>query len=284
MAISETYRPQSTKPRSTLRHGPTNPWSESNSSSLRQSQCDSLATSATTPNLTCESSWKSVVQWRAQAMAHRADADWLDAEAVKCEDALARMSFVACVLATAKTSTLEKVIDGINAVLAPVELADWAAVSAALHRYASHSVAASEINMTEALRLQQIHPSRRLAVLLWHLSNEATRLRLARHIVPGMRGMWKCGFSVSQVVKQILEVGTRKIPVDQFRGSRSDLPSGTLPLARVAQMTYTQAEDVLSLPQDWPTDLVRAAVDRLSDRLSGQLPVAQIAAAADWRT
>ena len=40
-ATSATYRPQSSKPRSTLRNGPTNPWSKSNSPSLHQNQGDS---------------------------------------------------------------------------------------------------------------------------------------------------------------------------------------------------------------------------------------------------
>ncbi|WP_228032577.1 hypothetical protein, partial [Mycolicibacterium sp. P9-22] len=38
---SETYRPASSKPSSTLRNGPTNPWSKSNSESLHQDQGDS---------------------------------------------------------------------------------------------------------------------------------------------------------------------------------------------------------------------------------------------------
>jgi hypothetical protein len=36
MATSKTYRPQSSKPRSTLRNGPTYPWSKSNNPSLHQ--------------------------------------------------------------------------------------------------------------------------------------------------------------------------------------------------------------------------------------------------------
>nr|WP_231988563.1 IS3 family transposase [Nakamurella panacisegetis] len=40
-ATSAIYHQQSTKPRSTLRNGPTNPWPESNSSSLHQTQCGS---------------------------------------------------------------------------------------------------------------------------------------------------------------------------------------------------------------------------------------------------
>ena len=43
-ATSTTYRPQSSKPRSTLRNGPTNPWSKSNSPSLHQNQGDSSST------------------------------------------------------------------------------------------------------------------------------------------------------------------------------------------------------------------------------------------------
>jgi transposase InsO family protein len=38
MAISTMYRQQGSKPRSTLRSGPTNPWSKSNSPSLHQNQ------------------------------------------------------------------------------------------------------------------------------------------------------------------------------------------------------------------------------------------------------
>src|ERR1700694_4118504 len=41
MATWVTFHPQSSKPSSTLRNGPTNPWSKSNSPSLHPNQCDS---------------------------------------------------------------------------------------------------------------------------------------------------------------------------------------------------------------------------------------------------
>lgn len=243
-----------------------------------------LDTGSEIASLTSGTAWRGVAQWRAQSLAHRSDADWLISEAEKCTDSLARMSFVGYVIATAKTSTVEKVVGSLSAVLEPVEMADWAGLTAALQRYGSHAVAPSEINMTEALRLQRIQPSPRLAVLLWHLSNEGTRARLARYIAPEVGLMWGCGPGVTQVLTEFLEVWTKKVSVDQFRGSRTDLPPGTLPLDRVVQMSFSQAENILAAPHEWPTDLVRAAVDRLSGRLSSQTPVMQVAAAADWRT
>ena len=178
-------------------------------------------------------------------------------------DPLAHMSFVLYTLTAIKPLVLPSVLGTIDDLLGGSDAKEWSAISAALHRYASHSIAPSEINATEALRLGKIDPSARLAVLLWHLSNENTRSRLARHIAPDIETLWDCGFSVSSVLIQFLQQWDKRVPVEQFLGSRSSVPAGTLESVRVAQVTYPLAEQILSRPQDWPTDLVRAAVDRL---------------------
>lgn len=245
---------------------------------------NALDTGSATASLANGTTWRGVAQWRTQVIANRSDADWLSAEAAKCTDSLARMSFVAYVVTTSKTSTVEKLVDSLGAVLEPLEAGHWSAMTAALQRYGSHAVAPSEINMSEALRLQRIQPSPRLAVLLWPLSNEGTRARLARCIAPELGSMWGCGSGVTNVLTQFLEIWDKKLPVNQFRGSRTDLPPGTLPQERLAQMTFPQADNILAAPHEWPTDLVRTAVDRLSGRLSSQTPVMQVAATADWRT
>lgn len=243
-----------------------------------------LSTGSTAPSLAQGATWRDVALWRAKAVEHRSDPDWLIGEGRGVQTVLARMSFAVFALTAAKPSVLPSVLGAVDDVLRPLDAHEWAVTSAALHRYASHSVAPGEINMTEALRLQQVTPSGRLAVLLWHLSNEATRIRLARHIVPKLETLWGCGFSVSSVLLQFLEIWDKKIPVDKFMGSRSDVPAGTLQLERITQVTYPVAERILSRPQDWPTDLVRAAVDRLSGRLANQVSVLEVAHAADWGT
>ncbi len=243
-----------------------------------------LETGYATASIAKGATWKGVAKWRSVAIANRSNADWWSAEASNCTDSLARMAFITYAIATAKVKTLELTVDALNSVLEPVSVSEWAAMAAALHRYGSHGVAPSDINMTEALRLQAIQPSPRLAVLLWHPSNDKTRARLARHIVPELGSMWRGGRGVTSALIELLTVWTKRIPVDQFRGSRAELPAGTLPPERVAQLTFAQAEGILASPHEWPTDLVRAAVDRLSVRLSSQAPVFEVAAAGDWRT
>ena len=236
------------------------------------------------PSLAQGATWRDVALWRAIAVKNRLDPEWFINEGARCSDASARMSFVVFALSAAKPSVLPSVLGTIDDVLRPLDTREWTVTSAALHRYASHSVAPGEINMTEALRLQQVTPSGRLAVLLWHLSNDATRIRLARHIIVELETLWGCGFSVSSVLLQALEVSDKKVPVNKFAGSRSDVPAGTLQPERITQVTYPVAEQILSRPQDWPTDLVHAAVDRLSDRLANQVPVLEVAHAAGWGT
>ena len=107
---------------------------------------------------------------------------------------------------------------------------------------------------------------------------------LRRHIAPDIETLWDCGFSVSSVLIQFLQQWDKRVPVEQFLGSRSSVPAGTLESVRVAQVTYPLAEQILSRPQDWPTDLVRAAVDRLSNRLANQDPILQVAYEAAWGT
>lgn len=243
-----------------------------------------LSMNSPAPSLAQDATWRDVALWRARAVEHRSDPDWLIGESALCSDPLARMSFAVFALTATKPSVLPTVLDAVDDVLRTLDAHEWAATSTALHRYASHSVAPSEINLTEALRLQQVTPSARLAVLLWHLSNETTRIRLARHIVPELETLWGCGFSVSSVLLPCLEIWDKKVPVDKFTGSRSDVPAGTLQPDRITQVTYPAAERILTRPQDWPTDLVRAAVDRLSGRLANQVPVLEVAHAAGWGT
>ena len=243
-----------------------------------------LATGSAVPSLAEGATWRDIASWCAEAVKHRSDSDWFIGEGAKCSDALSRMSFVVFALTAAKPSTLPSVLGAIDDTLRPLDPANWAAVSAALQRYASHSVAPGEINMTEALRLQKVKPSTRLAVLLWPLSNEATRVRLAKSIAPELETLWSGGFGVTSVVLHFLELWDKKIPAEKFEGSRSDVPAGTLRSERVAQVAYPVAEQILSRPQDWPADLVRAAADRLSGRLADQTPVVEVAHAADWGT
>jgi hypothetical protein len=243
-----------------------------------------LRTEASTPRLDQGAGWRDIAAWRAQALERRSDVDWLIAEGRKCSHHLARMSFGLYALTAVGSSVMAKIINDIEDAIRPLECSEWGAVSAAAHRYASNSIAPSEINISEALRLQKVQPSGRTAVLLWRLSNESTRKRLARHIAPDLKTLWGCGFGVVDVLREFLEVWDKKVPVDSFLGSRPDIPAGTLEPARIAQMTYAQAQNILERPADWPTDIVRVAVDRLGTRLSNQIPVLEVARTDEWRT
>jgi hypothetical protein len=243
-----------------------------------------LSAGSVTPSLSVGATWRDVALWRAKAVEHRSNPDWFIGEGAKCSDGLARMSFAVFALTATKPSVLPSVLGAVDDVLRPLDLHEWAVTSAALHRYASHSVAPSEIGMTDPLRLQKVTPSARLAVLLWHLSNEATRTRLVRHVVPELEALWGCGFSVTSVLLACLEIWDKKVPVSKFNGSRFDVPTGAVQLDRITQVTLPVAERILARPQEWPTDLVRAAVDRLSSRLANQVPVLEVAHAGGWGT
>ncbi len=228
--------------------------------------------------------WKGVARWRGDAIQNRSDSNWWRDEARKCVDTLAASSFVFYALSTASASTLRELCEVLDEIVEPLPLLDFGAVAEALRRYAASAIGPGKVNVSEALRLRQLTPRGRLAVLLWQIGDPTTHKRLSPYVVESLGSMWRAGHGVSSAISELLPTYDKRIPVERFRGARTDLPGGTIGPKQVTQMTFSDAIDVLDDPGTWPTDIVRLAADRLSTRLSNQTALADVADAAEWRT
>lgn len=137
--------------------------------------------------------------------------------------------------------------------------------------------------LEQPLRLGRLKPGGRLAVLIWHLSAQQTRGQLYQHLAAALPDLWHSGPSTTAVLRDFTaRYRGAKLDVEQFLGARSDLPPGALEGTPLKQITFTTAQQILTEPGPWPTDIVRTAADRLAHRIAQQPPVDEIAAAHSW--
>jgi hypothetical protein len=227
-------------------------------------------------------SWRSLARWHADANEHRGDLTWWRNESQRCADPLATMTFVVVALTAARSNVVQDLTNELDTHIAGLDRRRWAGASAALFRCRQLRPGLRELNVSDALRTRQMRPSGRLAVLIWHVGRDSTRTQLCHFLASDLAILWNAGPSVGLVLQYLLRVHGQPFVIEKLRGSRPDLPQGTLRDAKLKAMTYPQAQEILRNPQHWPTDIVRIAADHLSTRLAKQMPVSTVAAENGW--
>jgi hypothetical protein len=159
----------------------------------------------------------------------------------------------------------------------------WIAASDALRRFVRNVPGHRQLNVGDALRLRQMTPSSRLAILMWQVGSRSTRTRLCQFIADDLANLWNCGVSVQAALQEFVKIYEQPFDAAQLRGARHDLPPTHLRANNVKSMTQSLAEQILAEPHNWPTAVVRRATDRLATRLEKQSPVSMVATRHDWR-
>jgi len=228
------------------------------------------------------SPWRQVARWLGEARDRRNDLGWWTAQAQVCTDELASMTFVVAALVFATNETVRQLTAQLNNHTGRLSTARWATATAALQRYARHHPAARLLMLEDPLRTNRMKPDGRLAVLTWHVAGQPTRNQLYRPIAASLPSVWGGGESTSLVLRDFASHYTGTLAVDHLVGGRRDLPPGALEDTKLKQMTYGSSQRILNHPSRWPTDVVRRAAERLSQRLTGQPPIAEIASSHNW--
>lgn len=228
------------------------------------------------------SPWTQVARWLREARDQRSKPQWWIDQAEACADELASMTFVVAALLFATNDTTRQLNAQLNDHAERLSTARWATATAAVQRYARHHPTARLLMLEEPLRTNRMRPSARLAALIWHMAGQPTRSQLHRAISGSLPTLWGGGRSTSVVLRDFASHHTGSVAVDHLAGGRSDLPPGTLKDTKLTGMTYNKAQQILNEPSRWPTDVVRWAAERLSQRLAGQPPIAEVASSHNW--
>lgn len=226
--------------------------------------------------------WRDVARWRAEAREHKADVKWWRGQTVKCVDPSAAGTYLTTALTTGSSVLVQELTGELNTLATGQDRADWIKLSAAVFRYSRYRRGRNDLNISDALRIRQIKPNGRLAVLIWHISRSATRSQLSRILADDLASLWNAGPAVRIVAQDLMRFYIPQISLDQVRGARSDLPEGILLAVKVKGMTHRTASEILRAPHQWPTDIVRSAADYQGRRLVKQVPIATLAARHDW--
>jgi hypothetical protein len=236
---------------------------------------------ASSPRIDEGANWREIAEWRLQVLHHKADSQWwIDGSA--CNDDSARMTLLVNALVTAQSAVIKDLVGELDGLLECIGFRKRAVAIGAVARYRAGRWDCRELHMADDLRLRRMIPSSLVAAAMWHVASENTREWLAGFIRDGLTGLWGNGSAILVPVKGALSLSSRKVDWKQFHGARGDLPAGSLVSVKLTAISYKDAQAVLRQPLDWPADIVRAAVDRLGERLGTLEPIASVATADAW--
>lgn len=226
--------------------------------------------------------WRGVAHWLAEAQHRRGDASWWQTHAEACTDELESMTVTVAALLLATNETVRHITPALNEQTGLLSGQCWTTAAAALQRHSRRHPKPRLLMLEEPLRTGRMKPEGRLAVLTWHVAGQPTRARLYPVIAAVLPTLWRGGASTSAVLIDFAAHHSAVVAVEDFAGARNDIPPGALERMRLKRPTFGRAQDILADPAQWPTDIVRHAAERLSQRMARQPPIADVALAHRW--
>lgn len=213
---------------------------------------------------------------------NRADATWWQEKLGRKVDQASIALTIIALLSTARSSVVTQLASNLDQALAEVDSKTYRAIEHALHRDAT-THRAGPLDISEALRLQQISLSGRALWLAWIIGSDSTRGRIPARLEPQIHDVFLAGTYEGQAVVNAAR-STRKFKLDIFRGARSSIPiGGWADPAHLVTMPIKTAQLILENPGDWPADLAQIAVDKLSSRAAARTrPLAEVATSNNW--
>ncbi|MCA0307880.1 MAG: hypothetical protein LCH87_11085 [Actinobacteria bacterium] len=243
---------------------------------------DVVDTKQSSISIKAGASWLEVLNWRLEAARNCADPGWWQAEAGRVSDDLAAMTYLTYTLQVAGVRVIESTTGSLNQLAESLDRRRLSAVAGSLTRYRAAEPNVRRLVLDDSLRLRKVSPNAHLSTLLWTLASDASLPYLARGAREGLPNFWGAGQALNSIVRVMVAQSKHRLDAALFKGARRDIPPGTLTASAVTKLTMTQAQGILRAPHDWPSDLVRLAVERLDERLAQQTAVASEAAQRDW--
>ncbi|GAA1657593.1 hypothetical protein GCM10009806_28020 [Microbacterium flavum] len=122
------------------------------------------------------------------------------------------------------------------------------------------------VDLVDAFRLKQIDVSGPTLWLLWIVGTEAARDRIGRVLSGALAEILRAGLTDGRRPVAAAH-GGRKLKLEVFEGTRGVFASGAnLNPNRLVSITPTQAKAMMRAPENWPTEIVQIAADRLATR------------------
>jgi hypothetical protein len=233
-------------------------------------------------SVAAQATWQEVIAWRKYAHENRADPEWWHQQATACDDDIARATFIAFALTTAHTGTVQALIPSCEVLLRSIEQLSVGTIASTLERYARRNPTYTAVRLSEGLRLGKVSPSPCLSALLTQVADDATREQLARRICANPSALWDGSPTTAMAALRALTNTDKMIPWKAFEGARALVPAGALDPERLKIGTRSDAMRILEEPTTWPTDVVRAAVDRLGRDLGKLPPIGEVANLGGW--
>lgn len=234
------------------------------------------------PSLVTGAPWRVVAAWLAQAAAERGNPTWWLQQASLCDAPLASLTFVVAALTLASSGTVQRLTPVLDERLAALAPAQWAVASDAVRRYTQNVPAHRQLNVSDALRVNQMAPSARLSILMWPVAASSARTRLCALVASDLPTLWNNGLTVRAALQEFVALRGKPLDAASLHGARHDLPLSHLRPAQIKSIPSPLAEQILKAPQDWPTAVVRRAADRVAARLEKLQPVAVVATRDKW--
>lgn len=240
---------------------------------------DTIAESVATAHPTLSRRLKN----EAEARRNRGDADWWRSTLHAADSDLCRRYWAFSLLSFAHSPVVVALADELNAVVEALSLKHYRSLRAAIQA-ASRLSAGRVLVIREPLRLKQITLSPRVLWLARAVASEGSVEQIDKKLPTDINSLLVPGMGDMRELVRIVGSRTRKIPLEQFRGSRASLPSGGWASnIKLGAMSKTVANEMLTNPGDWPGDLVQQAASSVEARLSKQLaPLGPIAETDRW--
>ncbi|NRQ51726.1 NACHT domain-containing protein [Aeromicrobium stalagmiti] len=227
--------------------------------------------------------WRKSAQWSVDAHNNRDDAEWWRAQITAATNG--QLDGRTCLLGSisvAHSNVVVAVGEDLNGLAETLTLRELGTTVAAIAR--SYLATKRANRLSAALRGKKMSPSPRLALLLWPGADEGTQAELPKLVLPGMQELWGSSPAGDDVLSAVLGRASQKIQLTHLKGARRQLARGRVTwLPVLDKLSLGQCADALARPQDWPSDVVRAASNRLEARIGTSTPfLADVAEQNNW--
>jgi hypothetical protein len=219
-----------------------------------------------------------VLQQEAGRRANRANPEWWRHDWETIETPLARRCWLFSIVTVPQTRVVVELaaeIDAATAELAPRHFRSLEAAVATFSRTALHR----DLLLHDPLRRGLVGYNGRSLWLLRTTTTPPGVDQIDKKLAQGFADLLVPGMGDR---RQVLQAVGTTIRADQLRGARDTLPGGWPAATRVGALTTATANQILTEPDQWPIEVVGAAVQHASTRLARLPGIAQIAADDHW--
>lgn len=219
-----------------------------------------------------------IIQDEADRRAYRADLDWWRQAWTTARTPLDRRCWLFSTITMAQTKVVIGLAAEIDATAAELTPRQFRSIEAAVTAF-SRTASRRDLNLHDALRRSTAGYTARSLWLLRPTTSRPGVGQIDKKLGDGVVELLKPGMGDR---RRALEAASSKMRPDRLRGTREALPGGSLGAVRLGAMSNATADQVLAEPDQWPREIVGAAVQHASTRLARLPAIAQLERENHW--